>query len=107
MALYRFIIIFLFGFSFSFVSLSQTPKREFRAAWIATVSNIDWPSIPGLPAIEQQQEFIQRLDQLKALGCNAVIVQVRPVCDALYSSKIEPWSRYLTGKQGEAPSPYY
>jgi uncharacterized lipoprotein YddW (UPF0748 family) len=86
---------------------AQSPKREFRGAWIATVSNIDWPSKPGLPAIEQQQQFIARLDQLKALGCNAVIVQIRPACDAFYASKIEPWSHYLTGRQGEAPFPYY
>lgn len=105
--MYRFVIVFHFSFFFLGMLHAQSPKREFRAAWIATVSNIDWPSEPGLPAIEQQQQFIQRLDQLKALGCNAVIVQVRPVCDALYDSKLEPWSRYLTGRQGEAPFPYY
>jgi uncharacterized lipoprotein YddW (UPF0748 family) len=88
-------------------SYSQTPKREFRAAWIATVANIDWPSARGLPSVEQQQQFVQRLDKLKKLGCNAVIVQVRPCCDACYPSDIEPWSGYLTGKQGEAPFPYY
>lgn len=82
-------------------------KREFRGAWIASVSNIDWPSKPGLPSVEQQQQFIQRLDQLKSMGCNAVIVQVRPASDALYDSKIEPWSRFLTGRQGEPPFPYY
>lgn len=86
---------------------AQSPKREFRAAWIATVSNIDWPSKPGLPAEQQKSEFIQRLDQLKAMGCNAAIVQVRPACDAFYNSVEEPWSRYLTGKQGKPPFPYY
>lgn len=86
---------------------ARSPKREFRAAWIATVSNIDWPSKPGLPAAEQQQQFINRLDELKELGCNAVIVQVRPASDALYESKYEPWSRYLTGRQGQPPFPYY
>lgn len=86
---------------------AKSPKREFRAAWIATVSNIDWPSKPGLPSVQQQEEFVQRLDELKAMGCNAVIVQVRPASDAFYPSKIEPWSRYLTGKQGQAPFPAY
>ncbi len=85
----------------------QSPKREFRGAWIATVANIDWPSKPGLAAVEQQQQFIRQLDQLQSLGCNAVIVQVRPVCDAFYASKKEPWSHYLTGRQGEPPFPYY
>ncbi|RYD59310.1 MAG: glycoside hydrolase family 10 protein [Sphingobacteriales bacterium] len=92
---------------FSVHTRAQYPKREFRAAWIATVSNIDWPSKPGLPSYQQQHEFIARLDKLKELGCNAVIVQVRPACDAFYESKEEPWSRYLTGKQGQPPFPYY
>lgn len=87
--------------------LAQSPKREFRAAWIATVSNIDFPSKPGLPSVQQQQEFINRLNQLKAMGCNAVIVQIRPAADAFYESEIEPWSRFLTGKQGQPPFPYY
>lgn len=103
----RALILFLaslFVFNYSY---AQTPKREFRAAWIATVSNIDWPSKPGLPAAQQQAEFISRLNQLKALGCNAVIVQIRPACDAFYNSVEEPWSRYLTGKQGQPPFPYY
>jgi uncharacterized lipoprotein YddW (UPF0748 family) len=85
----------------------QAAKREFRAAWIATVANIDWPSKPGLPSALQKQEFIRRLDQVKELGCNAVIVQIRPVSDALYSSTIEPWCHYLTGRQGQPPFPYY
>ena len=86
---------------------AQSTKYEFRGAWIASVANIDWPSKPGLSSEEQKQEFITLLDNLKGLGINAVIVQVRPVCDALYSSKIEPWSRYLTGTQGEPPVPLY
>lgn len=88
-------------------SYAQSPKREFRAAWIATVSNIDWPSKPGLPAEQQKSEFVARLNQLQALGCNAVVVQIRPACDAFYNSVEEPWSRYLTGKQGRPPFPYY
>jgi len=98
---------FLFCFFLLTTIYAQSPKREFRGAWIASVANIDWPSKPGLPAIEQQQQFTELLDELKGVGCNAVIVQIRPVCDALYASKIEPWSRYLTGRQGEAPFPYY
>lgn len=96
---------FICFFTFSFAQ--QSPKREFRAAWIATVSNIDWPSKPGLPSVQQQQELISRLDALRAMGCNAVILQVRPAADALYNSKLEPWSRFLTGKQGQQPSPAY
>ncbi len=71
------------------------------------MANIDWPSKQGLPAEEQRQEFIKRLDGLQALGCNVAIVQLRPACDAFYDSKLEPWSHYLTGVQGEPPTPYY
>lgn len=83
------------------------PKREFRAAWIATVANIDWPSAPGLSSDAQKAEFIRLLDMLKRNGMNAVVVQVRPSADALYASTIEPWSYWLTGRQGDAPQPYY
>ncbi len=82
-------------------------QREFRAAWVATVANINWPSSPDLSVAKQQQEAIQLLDLLERTNFNAVIFQVRPQADALYDSSLEPWSYYLTGKQGEAPSPYY
>jgi len=81
--------------------------REFRAAWVATVANIDWPSRPGLPVEKQKQEMIDLLDTCQQLNLNAIVLQVRPSCDALYESKLEPWSAYLTGKMGEAPQPYY
>jgi uncharacterized lipoprotein YddW (UPF0748 family) len=81
--------------------------REFRAAWIATVANIDWPSKPGLPVQEQKNEMIAILDRAYQLRMNAVILQVRPTADAIYPSKLEPWSWYLTGKMGQAPRPYY
>src|SRR5712671_3531142 len=82
-------------------------EREFRAAWVATVANINWPSKPGLTTKEQQDEAIALLDFLQKNNFNAVILQVRPQCDALYKSDIEPWSYYLTGQQGKAPDPYY
>jgi uncharacterized lipoprotein YddW (UPF0748 family) len=81
--------------------------REFRAVWVATVNNIDWPSKPGLPTSQQQAELIAILDRAAALHLNAVVFQVRSGCDALYDSKIEPWSEYLTGKMGQPPSPFY
>lgn len=83
------------------------PKREFRAVWIATVGNIDWPSRKGLSTAEQQQELIALLDEYQRDGINAVIFQVRPATDAFYPSPYEPWSEYLTGTQGRPPSPYY
>lgn len=81
--------------------------REFRGVWVATVDNIDWPSKPGLSTREQQSELRALLDRAVALRLNAIIFQVRPSADALYASKLEPWSAFLTGRQGKAPRPAY
>jgi uncharacterized lipoprotein YddW (UPF0748 family) len=86
---------------------SAMPKREMRAVWIATVDNIDWPSRKGLPTDVQQQEFVNIIDKHAETGINAVFVQVRNACDAYYAKSLEPWSEWLTGEQGKAPSPYY
>ena len=93
-----------------FVPSSLKPPgvaREFRGVWVASVKNIDWPSQPGLTTAQQKAELLAILDRAAQLRFNAVILQVRPSCDALYDSKIEPWSEYLTGKMGQAPHPYY
>jgi len=86
---------------------AQSPKYEFRAAWVTSVENIDWPSKKGLPVDSQKVEFIRLLDMHKRNGLNAVVVQVRPAADAFYASPYEPWSEWLTGVQGKAPDPYY
>ena len=75
---------------------------EFRGVWIASVYNIDWPKTLNNPEV-QKQEFIEILDKLKSLNINAIFVQIRPSSDALYKSHINPWSEYLTGKQGKDP----
>jgi len=94
--------------SMAISTFSQTyPKREMRAFWIATVENIDWPSAKGLTTDQQKAEMIELLDQVKAWNMNAVVFQIRPDADALYDSKLEPWSEWLSGKQGVAPDPYY
>ena len=87
--------------------LFAQPKYEFRGVWVATVVNIDFPSSKNLSTQQQKDEFIRLLDMHKRNGMNAVIVQIRPVADAFYPSQYEPWSEYLTGKQGQPPSPYY
>lgn len=86
---------------------AQTPKREFRGAWIATVNNIDYPSTKNLTSAQQQAEFIKILDQHQQAGINAVIVQIRTNGDAFYPSELAPWSESLTSKQGKAPEPFY
>jgi uncharacterized lipoprotein YddW (UPF0748 family) len=80
-------------------------EREFRAAWVATVGNIDWPSRPDLDTWTQQAELLAILNKAVALHMNAIILQIRPGTDALYDSKLEPWSEYLTGRQGRPPEP--
>jgi uncharacterized lipoprotein YddW (UPF0748 family) len=82
-------------------------KREFRGVWVASVANIDWPSQSNLQPEQQRREFIDLLNMHRANGMNAVIVQVRPSADAFYPSRYEPWSKWLTGKLGRGPAPYY
>lgn len=81
----------------------QSPKREFRGAWIQCVNN----QFNGLGRDRMQATLIQQLDELQKDGINAIMFQVRAEGDALYQSSIEPWSRYLTGQQGKAPDPYW
>lgn len=109
----RFLLCFLVAASFVRAASSYVPSttvppelpREFRGAWVASVRNIDWPSKPALSTVEQKAELIAILDRAEQLKLNAILLQVRPACDALYASKIEPWSEYLTGAMGKAPSP--
>ncbi len=86
------------------------PKHEFRGAWIATVVNLDWPGVRGNGARivdTQKAQLATMLDKLQAAGVNAVFFQVRSEADALYDSPYEPWSYWLTGRQGAAPNPFY
>jgi uncharacterized lipoprotein YddW (UPF0748 family) len=87
-------------------SFAQT-KPEFRGVWVATVDNIDWPSKGNYYSDSQKVEFIKLLDMHQQNGMNALIVQIRPATDAFYPSQYEPWSEFLTGKQGQPPMPYY
>jgi len=90
----------------SYAPVNDVPPplaREFRGAWVACIYNIDWPSTSGLSAGTQQAEMRGILDKLVALKMNAIIFQVRPQCDAVYSSSIEPWSPCLTGTMGRSP----
>ena len=85
---------------------AEEQKREFRAAWLATVSNIDWPSERGTGAsviARQKQTLIEYLDGFERTNMNAVCIQVRSMCDAMYRSSYEPWSSYLTGSRGTNP----
>jgi len=106
------------GYSFIFLLLllitetsnclaDNPPAKEFRGVWIATVNNIDWPSAPGLPVSVQKRELTELIERIERLNLNVVIIQVRPASDAFYPSEIEPWSHFLTGKQGLAPVSFF
>ncbi|MEG2150963.1 MAG: family 10 glycosylhydrolase [Bacteroidaceae bacterium] len=82
---------------------AQYPKREFRGAWMHTVNG----QYMGMETVKMQQLLVQQLDTLQQAGINAIIFQIRPEADALYPSSLEPWSRLLTGTQGQAPTPFW
>lgn len=104
---YIFSLFFLMLLTLELFCQQKLPKHEFRAVWVATVANIDWPSKPGLSTEKQKQEIIEILNLHQQLGMNTIILQVRPAADAFYLSELEPWSRYLTGIPGQAPKPFY
>jgi uncharacterized lipoprotein YddW (UPF0748 family) len=99
--------IFFVIFNLFFCTVFSQNKPEFRGVWVATVDNIDWPSRSGLLPDSQRAEFIKLLDMHQRNGINALIVQIRPATDAFYPSPYEPWSEWLTGRQGQPPVPYY
>lgn len=84
-------------------SRTATAGAEFRAAWVATVDNIDFPSRPGLSTAQLRKELDDIVARAVELRLNALIFQVRPAADAFYASRLEPWSEWLTGEQGKAP----
>ncbi len=81
----------------------RPPKREFRAVWVATVKNLDYPLQPTVDSTALKRQYQRLLRRFRELGLNAVIFQVRPAGDALYPSRLAPWSAFLTGRQGQAP----
>ncbi|WP_069997198.1 family 10 glycosylhydrolase [Cellulosilyticum sp. I15G10I2] len=95
-------IIFMATSMLSTHASAALPSQDMRAVWIATVFNIDYPSTKNNET-SQKEEYIKKLEELKAIGINAVVLQVRPKADALYQSNINPWSDVLTGVQGRNP----
>jgi uncharacterized lipoprotein YddW (UPF0748 family) len=80
-----------------------TTGRELRGMWISTVTDLDWPAGPGEPPDRQRADYRRLLDTATALHLNAVFVQIRPTADAFYRSPYEPWSQWITGRQGRDP----
>jgi uncharacterized lipoprotein YddW (UPF0748 family) len=82
-------------------------QGEFRGVWVASVAHIDWPGAAGLAGAAQRAQALAILDAVARVNGNAIVLQVRPMADALYASALEPWSAMLSGRQGEAPDPPY
>lgn len=104
----KFVIILMavLALATAFTTSAQTPKRELRAGWLTTVSNMDWPSIRGTSAsvvAQQKSELITILDAMKEANLNSVYFHARNMCDAYYPSQYAPWSNYLTGQRGLNP----
>ena len=97
----------LFLILFHFLTAAAQQPKEFRAVWIASVDNIDWPSKKGIAVDSQKAEFIRILNLHQQNGMNAIVMQIRPATDAFYPSPYEPWSEWLSGIQGKPPAPYY
>ena len=90
----------------SFTLFANEPKHEFRATWLATVQNIDWPKTKvtnDATRKQQQKELTDILDKLAAGNMHSCFMQVRSLCDAMYQSSYEPWSEALTGTRGKDP----
>lgn len=85
----------------TFLNAQEAPKREFRGAWLQTVYQEQFAK---MDRGTMQKYLCDMLDKLQDVGINAIVFQVRPSSDAFYASKIEPWSRHLTGRQGKAPA---
>lgn len=96
--------ITLDGEHIKFKKIYDTNKNMFRGTWIATISNINFPSEKGMTLSALKEEFNSILDRVEEINLNAIFFQVSPELDAFYESKYRPWSKYLTGEQGVAPS---
>ena len=99
----KFVTTFLLLLTLQLLHTTAAVRREFRGAWIQCVNG----QFQGMGTDEMQRTLTYQLDELQKDGVNAIIFQVRPECDALYESNYEPWSRFLTGKQGQPPVPYW
>ncbi|GAB3008383.1 hypothetical protein GCM10027051_05820 [Niabella terrae] len=80
----------------------KLPKNQLRAAWMATVFELDWPR-GDHNAATQKQQYIDYLELFQSMNMNAVFVQVKAKGDAFYNSAYEPWSASITGTRGQDP----
>lgn len=83
------------------IDFTEVSTLEMRGMWIATASNINYPSKTGLSKSELEDELCEIVKNAHSLGINSIFFQVRPACDALYNSELFPASRYVSSVEGE------
>lgn len=76
-------------------------RKEVRGVWVSNVANIDTPR--GLPMDEYKAHLVKIVETVASYNMNTIIFQVRPTNDAYYPSKLNPWSRFITGVEGQDP----
>ena len=76
-------------------------QDDVRGVWVSNVANIDTPK--GLEKEEYQAYLKNMIAHIASYNMNTIIFQVRPASDAYYVSKLNPWSRYITGVEGKDP----
>lgn len=79
----------------------QYREDDLRAAWVSNVANIDTPR--GLSEEEYKKALNRIIETAASYNMNALVFQVRPTNDAYYPSKLNPWSRFITGVEGQNP----
>lgn len=82
-----------------YVGNQEKQTKEFRAVWI---SYLEFKTT-GYTKKQFTTHIKKMFQEVAAMNMNAVVVHVRPFGDAMYPSNYFPWSKYVSGKQGEAP----
>jgi len=83
-------------------SVAQNQLEDaFRGVWVATVFNIDWPSSGSDDVSTQKEDYRKLLAYYEQLNFNSVVVQIRTAADALYYTSLAPFSRSLSGTEGD------
>lgn len=97
-------LIFIITLFIALISNAIAYAERMQGVWVSTVSNLDYPLSPTENPDILRSQADNILDSCQQTGINTIFLQVRPEGDAIYPSKLYPYSRYLTGTQGLAPA---
>lgn len=79
----------------------QYKEGYVRGVWISNVVNIDTPIMKDVDSYKEY--LVNMIKNIASYNINLIIFQVRPLSDAYYESKLNPWSRFITGTEGKNP----